>query len=141
MRGILVLAICLWCGVALAQQWPDPPQPAQPPGQAQQAPAQRQPAKKPAPKKPAAKKQPAKKQQAAVPAGPQVPDKTPEELVRFVYSHYAGKTPADDPSFPWTSKPLVDRLFEPALARAIENAGKRNAPAIEFDPFVDGQDF
>jgi hypothetical protein len=36
---------------------------------------------------------------------------------------------------------LVDRLFEPALARAVMNASKAPEPLIDADPFIDAQDF
>ncbi len=73
-----------------------------------------------------------------------VPDKTPEDLVHFVYKQYVGKK-SDDEIFRWTSKAMADRLFEPALARglirALNSAANREEPVIDFDPFVDGQDF
>ena len=70
-----------------------------------------------------------------------VPDQSPEELVRYVYQHYVGKKSTEDSSFKWTEQPLADRLFEPALARAVVRAGKSKDMVIDADPFVSGQDF
>jgi hypothetical protein len=73
-----------------------------------------------------------------------VPDKTPEDLLGFIYKQYVGKK-ADDDVFRWTQKGMAERLFEPTLARglirALNSAANREEPVIDFDPFVDGQDF
>lgn len=73
-----------------------------------------------------------------------VPDKTPEDVIRFVYQQYVGKK-LDDPIFRWGNKAMAERLFEPTLARGIVRAlnspANREEPVIDFDPFVDGQDF
>jgi hypothetical protein len=73
-----------------------------------------------------------------------VPDKTPEELVSFIYRQYVGKTPDDD-IFRWSEKAMAERLFEPTLARglvrALNSPENQEEPIIDFDPFVDGQDF
>lgn len=70
-----------------------------------------------------------------------VPDKTPEDLVRYIYQQYVGKKGTDEFNFNWTDKPLVDNLFEPKLANAIVKAGKSEEPIIDYDPFANGQDF
>jgi len=73
-----------------------------------------------------------------------VPDRTPEDVIRFVYQQYVGKKP-DDEIFRWTDKAMAERLFEPTLARglirALNSAANQEEPVIDFDPFVDGQDF
>jgi hypothetical protein len=73
-----------------------------------------------------------------------VPDRTPEDLIGFIYKQYVGKKP-DDAIFRWTEKAMADRLFEPTLARglirALNSPANREGPVIDFDPFVDGQDF
>jgi hypothetical protein len=70
-----------------------------------------------------------------------VPDKTPEDLVRYIYQQYVGKKGTDEFNFNWSDKPLVDRLFEPKLAYEIVKAGKSEEPIIDYDPFANGQDF
>ena len=70
-----------------------------------------------------------------------VPDQSPEALLRFVYGHYVGKGRNAKP-FTWNRKPLVDALFEPALARAvIQDSATGEVGRVDFDPFVDAQDF
>lgn len=73
-----------------------------------------------------------------------VPDRTPEDLVGFIYKQYVGQKPTDE-IFRWTEKAMAQRLFEPALARglirALNSPANREEPVIDFDPFVDAQDF
>jgi len=71
-----------------------------------------------------------------------VPDQSPEALLGFVYQHYVGKSGADDVTFNWIDKPLVDQLFEPTLSAAIQKDSENNEEsALGADPFVNGQDF
>jgi hypothetical protein len=77
----------------------------------------------------------------ATAAAQTVPDATPEELLTYIYQQYVGKKGTDTFEFNWTSEPIVSRLFEPGLAKAIVAAGKSEEPVIDFDPFVNGQDF
>ena len=70
-----------------------------------------------------------------------VPDQSPEALLRFIYGNYVGKGRAAKP-FSWNRKPLVDALFEPALARAVvQDAPTGEIGRLDFDPFMDAQDF
>lgn len=70
-----------------------------------------------------------------------VPDREPEELIRFVYEQYVGKKTTDSMNFDWIKQPMAGRLFEPTLARAVVKAGASPEPVIDFDPFIDAQDF
>lgn len=76
-----------------------------------------------------------------VAAAQTVPDQSPDELVTFIYQQYVGKKGTDEFNFHWSEPPLVDHLFEPALARAIVKASKSDEPVIDYDPFANAQDF
>jgi hypothetical protein len=69
------------------------------------------------------------------------PNHSPQDLLRFVYGHYVQKSFEPDIEFDWGAPPLVDQLFEPALARAIRRGIPGGAENLDFDPFVDAQDF
>lgn len=91
--------------------------------------------KGPPPKKGAAPKAP----KAAAPKP--IPARTPEEFVRFIYGHYIGPT-ANEAAFAWSSPPLVNQLFEASLAQAIiKEAQKPEPAALDFDPFINAQDY
>lgn len=74
-------------------------------------------------------------------AAENVPGRSPEALLRFVYGHYAGKG-RDAKTFEWNRKPLVDALFEPVVARAIvQDTPTGEVGRLDFDAFMGAQDF
>jgi hypothetical protein len=75
-------------------------------------------------------------------AAQDVPRDSPEALLRFIYGHYVGKPAGADIDFEWMSSPLVDALFTAEVAKAvIKETDSEELGGLDFDPFVDGQDF
>jgi hypothetical protein len=68
-------------------------------------------------------------------------DQTPEDLINSIYVHYVGKDASAETTFDWSRPPLVDNIFEPALARAVARDSKREQSIFGGDPFVNGQDY
>jgi len=71
----------------------------------------------------------------------QKPGQLPDDVVRNLYKHYLETEPERLELFDYTSPSTLKSYFDPALARLLESDGKRGEPRLNFDPFVDGQDF
>lgn len=88
---------------------------------------------------PAAAKPPtAGKPSAAKPA----PDTVgPEALIRGLYRHYLETTPDSYVAFDYTNPEIAKNYFDPTLAKLLVADGKRDQSRLDFDPFVNGQEF
>jgi len=71
----------------------------------------------------------------------QKPGQLPDDVVRNLYKHYLETEPERLELFDYTSATALKGYFDPALARLLESDGKRPEPRLNFDPFIDGQDF
>lgn len=74
--------------------------------------------------------------QAAKPPAP-----APDAVVRALYQHYLDTRPDEAVEFNYTDPAVAQDYFDPALARLIVADGKRDEARLDFDPFVDGQEF
>ncbi|GGF44700.1 hypothetical protein GCM10007301_00270 [Azorhizobium oxalatiphilum] len=81
---------------------------------------------------------PASAQQA--PAA-QTAAQTPEGLVRDLYQNYLETAPDTDVGFDFTEPAVARRYFDGSLAALVVADAKSAEPKLDFDPFVDGQDF
>jgi hypothetical protein len=66
---------------------------------------------------------------------------TPDAVVRALYQHYFDTAPETVVSFDYTDPATTKAYFDPALAKLLVADAKRAAPRLDFDPFIDGQDF
>jgi hypothetical protein len=78
---------------------------------------------------------------AAPPAG--APDATAKAFVAKIYDAYKGK---NSKGVSIEAEAAIKSYFEPSLAALIikdekDAARRKQAPALEFDPFVDGQEW
>ncbi|HQS09599.1 MAG TPA: DUF3828 domain-containing protein [Xanthobacteraceae bacterium] len=69
------------------------------------------------------------------------PDQTPDAVVRALYQHYFDTAPETVVSFDYSDPATAKSYFDPALAKLMVADAKRAAPHLDFDPFIDGQDF
>lgn len=65
----------------------------------------------------------------------------PDGVVRALYQHYLDAKPDEDFEFDYGAPKVAPRYFDPELARLLIADGKRDTPRVDFDPFVEGQDF
>ena len=65
----------------------------------------------------------------------------PDGVVRDIYKHYLETEPARLIELDYTAPDVTRALFVPDLARALVADGRRPDPRLNFDPFVDSQDF
>lgn len=84
--------------------------------------------------KPAATGQPANAQ-------PAKPSANPESLIRALYRHYLETTPDSYVAFDYTNPTIAKEYFDPALTKLLVADGKREQSRLDFDPFVNGQEF
>ncbi len=75
--------------------------------------------------------------QGAKPAAPP----TPEAVVRALYQHYLDTQPDTLVAFNYVDPGVAKDYFEPTLAKLLVTDGGLEEPRLEFDPFVDGQEF
>ncbi|MGU3495616.1 DUF3828 domain-containing protein [Xanthobacteraceae bacterium A53D] len=66
---------------------------------------------------------------------------TPEGLVRSIYAHYLETAPDTEVGFDFTDPAVAKVHFDAPLAKLLVADGKSETPKLDFDPFVDGQDF
>ncbi|MEP9375797.1 DUF3828 domain-containing protein [Aquabacter sp. CN5-332] len=81
---------------------------------------------------------------ATVPAAAQSakpPAPAPDAVVRALYQHYLDTRPDTAVAFDYTDPSVAKDYFDPALAKLLVADGKRDEARLDFDPFVDGQDF
>ncbi|WP_127091233.1 DUF3828 domain-containing protein [Aquabacter cavernae] len=83
--------------------------------------------------------------QAAKPAQPATqaakPAADPETLIRSLYRHYLETTPDSYVAFDYTNPSIAKEYFDPALVKLLVADGKRDQSRLDFDPFVDAQEF
>ncbi|QTL03844.1 DUF3828 domain-containing protein [Aquabacter sp. L1I39] len=65
----------------------------------------------------------------------------PDMVVRDIYKHYLETEPERLIPFDYTAASTTKAYFDAALAKLLVADGKRAEPRLDFDPFVDGQDF
>lgn len=65
----------------------------------------------------------------------------PDKVVRDIYKHYLDTEPERLVPFDYTATTTTRAYFDAALAKMLVADGKRGDPRLNFDPFVDGQDF
>ena len=65
----------------------------------------------------------------------------PETVVRDIYKHYLETEPERLIPFDYTAPATTRAYFDAVLAKLLVADGKRGDPRLNFDPFVDGQDF
>lgn len=75
----------------------------------------------------------------AKPAATEAPG--PEAPIRSLYRHYLETTPDHFVSFDYTNPAIAKEYFDPALAKLVVADGKREQSRLDFDPFVNGQEF
>ncbi|MFG1428765.1 DUF3828 domain-containing protein [Roseixanthobacter glucoisosaccharinicivorans] len=68
-------------------------------------------------------------------------EQTPDAVVRALYQHYFETAPETAVSFDYNDPATTKAYFDPALAKLLVADAKRDAPRLDFDPFIDGQDF
>lgn len=76
---------------------------------------------------------------AAMPAAAQ--GAGPDNIVRLLYQHYIDTTTGLVFAFDYTDPVVASNYFDPALARFIVADARDGDPRLDFDPFVNGQDF
>ena len=65
----------------------------------------------------------------------------PDAVVRDIYKHYLETEPERLIPFDYTAPATTNAYFDPGLAKLLVAEGKRTELRLDFDPFVDGQDF
>ncbi|OYX83392.1 MAG: hypothetical protein B7Y75_05420 [Azorhizobium sp. 35-67-5] len=65
----------------------------------------------------------------------------PDAVVRALYQHYFDTAPETVVSFDYSDPTTAKSYFDPALAKLMVADAKRAEPHLDFDPFIDGQDF
>lgn len=65
----------------------------------------------------------------------------PDAVVRDIYKHYLETEPERLIPFDYTAPATTKAYFDPGLAKLLVAEGKRTELRLDFDPFVDGQDF
>lgn len=76
---------------------------------------------------------------AALPAAAQ--GAGPDNIVRLLYQHYIDTTTGLVFAFDYTDPVVASNYFDPMLARFIVADARDGDPRLDFDPFVNGQDF
>ncbi|MFG1423649.1 DUF3828 domain-containing protein [Roseixanthobacter liquoris] len=66
---------------------------------------------------------------------------TPDAVVRALYQHYFDTAPEAVVSFDYNDPATTKTYFDPTLAKLMVADAKRAEPRLDFDPFIDGQDF
>ena len=75
---------------------------------------------------------------AATPAATVPP---PDALVRSLYQHYLETAPDTVVGFDFTEPAVAAGYFDPTLAKLVVADAKSAEPRLNFDPFIEGQDF
>ncbi|MEW6255193.1 MAG: hypothetical protein AB1592_04495 [Pseudomonadota bacterium] len=83
----------------------------------------------------------AKPAPSAKPAKPAAETIGPEALVRSLYRHYLETSPETYVAFDYTNPEIAKSYFDPALTKLLVADGKREQSRLDFDPFVNGQEF
>lgn len=78
---------------------------------------------------------------AAPPAAAPAAAQTPEALVKDVYQHYLETAPDTVVGFDFADPNVAKSYFDPLLAKLVAADAKADEPKLNFDPFIDGQDF
>lgn len=65
----------------------------------------------------------------------------PEHIVRLLYQHYIDTPAGLVISFDFKDPVVASNYFDPTLARLLVADGVQDSPELDFDPFVNGQDF
>ncbi len=66
---------------------------------------------------------------------------SPETLIRDLYAHYLDTAPDTVVGFDFTDPTVANAYFDPALAKLVIADAKASDPKLNFDPFIEGQDF
>ena len=84
---------------------------------------------------------PALAQTQAKPAGTTAAAQAPEAVVRALYQHYLDTKTDSVVAFDYTDPEVAKAYFDPSLIKLIVADAKRDTTRLDFDPFVDGQEF
>lgn len=69
------------------------------------------------------------------------PAQAPEAVVRALYQHYLDTKTDSIVAFDYTDPEVAKAYFDPSLIKLIVADAKRDTTRLDFDPFVDGQEF
>lgn len=83
---------------------------------------------------------PAWAQGQAKPAAAQ-PAQGPDAVVRALYQHYLDTRTDSEVAFDYTNPDVAKTYFDPSLVKLIAADSKRDTSRLDFDPFIDGQEF
>ncbi|MFG1399637.1 DUF3828 domain-containing protein [Roseixanthobacter pseudopolyaromaticivorans] len=64
-----------------------------------------------------------------------------DAVVRALYQNYFDTAPETAVSFDYNDPATTKAYFDPTLAKLLVADAKRAEPRLDFDPFIDGQDF
>ncbi|TCT05647.1 hypothetical protein [Aquabacter spiritensis] len=64
-----------------------------------------------------------------------------DAMLRTIYQRYVETAPDASPDVDYTSPKGARAMFDPALAKLMVAEGKRQELRLDFDPFIDGQDY
>ncbi len=78
---------------------------------------------------------------ATTPAGAAATAPTAEGLVRALYQKYLETAPDTVVGFDFTDPVVAAAYFDPALSKAVVADAKSGEPRLNFDPFIEGQEF
>lgn len=74
-------------------------------------------------------------------AKPATETAAPEMLVRSLYRHYLETSPDSYVAFDYSNPTVAKAYFDAALTKLLVADGKREQSRLDFDPFVNGQEF
>lgn len=69
------------------------------------------------------------------------PAQGPDSVVRALYQHYLETRPDAVVAFDYTDPDVAKAYFDPSLIKLIVADSKRDQTRLDFDPFVDAQEF
>ncbi len=78
---------------------------------------------------------------ATPPAGAAAVAPTAEGLVRALYQKYLETAPDTVVGFDFTDPVVAAAYFDPALSKLVVTDAKSEQPRLNFDPFIEGQEF
>lgn len=78
---------------------------------------------------------------AAPAVNPAASAPTAEGLVRALYQNYLETAPDTVVGFDFTDPAVAASYFDPALSKLVVADAKSEQPRLNFDPFIEGQEF
>lgn len=69
------------------------------------------------------------------------PAQGPDTVVRALYQHYLDTRANSEVAFDYTNPDVAKAYFDPSLVKLIVADSKRDTSRLDFDPFIDGQEF